>query len=329
MKVERLYTNVYLKRLITLSLMERLQSLTLLEILIYIFAWLVKIMLPSNIYLKHIFMLILLWSCVLAKKTGATIVYGPNADAKFDFHKGTDGEVFNVGDVSIELLLLGHTMESSCFLLSDENGDTHSIFTGDTLFVGDVGRPDLAVKSGDITKEDLAAMLFDSLRSKLMPLADHVIVFPGHGAGSACGKNIGLETSSTIGEQKQSNYALQNISKEQFIAEVTDGLLAPPTYFFTDVEMNKMGYDDLDVVIAKNLKPLVSSEFSELYKDDVVILDSRSPQDFSKGFIKGSINIGLKGQYAPWVGAILSPASPLLLIADKGFEREAITRLLE
>ena len=264
----------------------------------------------------------------LAKKTGAIIVYGPNADASFDFHKGSDGEVFNVGDVSIELLHTpGHTMESSCFLLSDENGNKHSVFTGDTLFVGDVGRPDLAVKSGDITQEDLAAMLFDSLRSKLMPLPDHIVVFPAHGAGSACGKNIGSETSSTIGEQKQSNYALQNISKEQFITEVTDGLLAPPAYFFNDVKMNKMGYDDLDVVIAKNLKPLISSEFSELYKDDVVILDSRSPQDFSKGFIKGSINIGLKGQYAPWVGAILSPESPLLLIADKGFEREAITRL--
>jgi glyoxylase-like metal-dependent hydrolase (beta-lactamase superfamily II)/rhodanese-related sulfurtransferase len=264
----------------------------------------------------------------LARKTGATIVYGPYADASFDFHKAFDGEIFKIGDISLELLHTpGHTMESSCFLLFDEQGKKHSVFTGDTLFVGDVGRPDLAVKSGDITQEDLAALLYDSLRVKLMTLPDDVIVFPAHGAGSSCGKNIGSETSSTIGEQKQSNYALQNISKEQFINEVTDGLLAPPSYFFTDVKMNKNGYDDLDSVIANNYNPLNHTDFTASFTDDVIILDSRSPQDFSKGFIKGSINIGLKGQYAPWVGAILKPESHLLLITDEGFEREALTRL--
>jgi glyoxylase-like metal-dependent hydrolase (beta-lactamase superfamily II)/rhodanese-related sulfurtransferase len=264
----------------------------------------------------------------LARKTGATIVYGPYADASFDFHKAFDGEIFKIGDISLELLHTpGHTMESSCFLLFDEQGKKHSVFTGDTLFVGDVGRPDLAVKSGDITQEDLAALLYDSLRVKLMTLPDDVIVFPAHGAGSSCGKNIGSETRSTIGEQKQSNYALQNISKEQFINEVTDGLLAPPSYFFTDVKMNKNGYDDLDSVIANNYNPLNHTDFTVSFTDDVIILDSRSPQDFSKGFIKGSINIGLKGQYAPWVGAILKPESHLLLITDEGFEREALTRL--
>jgi glyoxylase-like metal-dependent hydrolase (beta-lactamase superfamily II)/rhodanese-related sulfurtransferase len=264
----------------------------------------------------------------LARKTGATIVYGPYADASFDFHKAFDGEIFKIGDISLELLHTpGHTMESSCFLLFDEQGKKHSVFTGDTLFVGDVGRPDLAVKSGDITQEDLAALLYDSLRVKLMTLPDDVIVFPAHGAGSSCGKNIGSETRSTIGEQKQSNYALQNISKEQFINEVTDGLLAPPSYFFNDVKMNKNGYDDLDSVIANNYNPLNHTDFTVSFTDDVIILDSRSPQDFSKGFIKGSINIGLKGQYAPWVGAILKPESHLLLITDEGFEREALTRL--
>ena len=264
----------------------------------------------------------------LAKEADATIIYGPKAKTSYNALIAKDNQEFKIGEISIIVLHTpGHTMESTTYLLRDSSNKDIAIFTGDTLFLGDVGRPDLAQKAVDMTQEDLAGILFNSLRKKIMPLADNVLVYPAHGAGSACGKNIGSETSSTIGEQKQSNYALQNISKEQFITEVTDGLLAPPAYFFTDVKMNKMGYDDLDLVIAKNLKPLISSEFSELYKDDVVILDSRSPQDFSKGFIKGSINIGLKGQYAPWVGAILSPESPLLLIADKGFEREAITRL--
>ena len=264
----------------------------------------------------------------LAKKTGATIVYGPNAEANFNFHKSFDGELFNLGDVTIELLHTpGHTMESSCFLLYDENNNKHCVFTGDTLFVGDVGRPDLAVKSDYITQEDLAGFLYDSLRSKLMTLDDHIVVYPAHGSGSACGKNIGSETSSTIGEQKKFNYALQEISKKEFVEELTEGLLAPPDYFFTDVKMNKMGYDDLDDVISKNLIPLDFVKFQSLIGDDVVILDCRSPQDFSKGFIKGSINIGLNGQFAPWVGTIINPKSKLLLIVDVGFEREAITRL--
>ena len=218
-------------------------------------------------------------------------------------------------------------MESSCYLLKDENGKNHSVFTGDTLFVGDVGRPDLAVKSGEITKEDLAGNLYDSLHTKLLPLEGDVLVYPGHGAGSSCGKNIGTETSSTIGEQKQTNYALQNISREQFIEEVTDGLLAPPSYFFTDVMMNKNGYEDIDDVIERNLNPMSYSEVIEAQTKGVCLLDTRQPSDFAKGFIKGSINIGLKGQYAPWVGALIDPESTLILITDKDSEKEAVTRL--
>lgn len=264
----------------------------------------------------------------LARRTGAKIIYGPNADAKFDFHKAEDGEVFPLGKVSLTLLHTpGHTMESSCYLLKDENGKNHSVFTGDTLFVGDVGRPDLAVKSGEITKEDLAGNLYDSLHTKLLPLEDEVLVFPAHGAGSACGKNIGTETSSTIGEQKQTNYALQNISREQFIEEVTDGLLAPPSYFFTDVMMNKNGYEDIDDVIERNLNPMSYSEVIEAQSKGVCLLDTRHPSDFAKGFIKGSINIGLKGQYAPWVGALIDPESTLILITDKDSEKESVTRL--
>ena len=264
----------------------------------------------------------------LARKTGATIIYGPNADAKFKFHKAHDGELFHLGDISIQVLHTpGHTLESSCYLLSNEKGKPYCVFTGDTLFVGDVGRPDLAVKSGDITQEDLASLLFDSLRTKLMPLDDDVIVYPAHGAGSSCGKNIGAQTFSTIGKQKQENYALKDISKANFINEVTNGILAPPAYFFKDVMMNKNGYDELDKVIENNLKPIDFEKFKKSICDDVVVLDCRSPKDFSQGFIKGSINIGLKGQFAPWVGAIIDPKSSILLVADVGFEKEAITRL--
>ena len=264
----------------------------------------------------------------LAKKTGATIVYGPNADANFNFYKASDGEKFNLGNIHFELLHTpGHTMESSCFLLSNEEGKNHCIFTGDTLFVGDVGRPDLAVKSGDTTQEDLAGYLYDSLRTKIMPLSDDVIVYPAHGAGSSCGKNIGSETFSTIGEQKQTNYALQTLTKEQFIDEVTEGLLAPPDYFFTDVKMNKNGYRDLDEVIQNNFNAMSYKDFMSSYTDGVTLLDCRSPQEFSNGFIKGSINIGLKGQYAPWVGALLKAKNKILLVSEIGFEKEAITRL--
>ena len=264
----------------------------------------------------------------LARRTGASIIYGPNAEATFDFHKGQDGELFQLGDISITLLHTpGHTMESSCFLLKDEENKNHCVFTGDTLFVGDVGRPDLAVKAGHITQEDLAGYLFDSIHTKLMPLEDNVIVFPGHGAGSACGKNIGTEMSSTIGEQKQTNYALQDISKDKFIEEVTNGLLAPPSYFFTDVSMNKNGYEDIDEVLDRNLNPMTYTDIIKAQANGVCLLDTREPSDFRKGFAKGSINIGLNGQYAPWVGALIDPRSTLVLITDIGSEKEAITRL--
>jgi hydroxyacylglutathione hydrolase len=264
----------------------------------------------------------------LAKKTGAKIVFGPSATAKYKFHKAIDGERFNLGEISLTLLHTpGHTLESSCYLLKDKNDEDYAVFTGDTLFVGDVGRPDLAVKAGDITKEDLAELLYDSLRAKILPLSDHVIVYPGHGAGSACGKNIGQETSSTIGEQKRSNYALQEISKQQFVEKLTKGLMAPPNYFFTDVKINKNGYEDIEVVLSRNHYPLCYEDFMYAQQNGAIILDTRSPQDFAKGHIEGAINIGLKGQFAHWVGTLINPESTIILITDKDCQQEAILRL--
>lgn len=263
----------------------------------------------------------------LAKKTGAKIVYGPTAQAGYDIYVAQDEEIFPLGDINLKLLHTpGHTLESMCLLLQDESGKDHAIFTGDTVFVGDVGRPDLAVKS-DLSREDLAGLLFDSIQNKIMPLADEVIIYPGHGAGSACGKNIGKETQTTIGVQKKNNYALCCATREDFIAQVTEGLEEPPKYFFMDASINKNGYDSIDEVMSRNAIGLVPNEFEAEMKKGTIILDAREADTFEKGFIPGSINIGLNGQYAVWVGSLIDHASPILVVTDEGKEMEAILRL--
>jgi glyoxylase-like metal-dependent hydrolase (beta-lactamase superfamily II)/rhodanese-related sulfurtransferase len=266
----------------------------------------------------------------LSRKTGAPIIYGPTATPDFDAIIATDGQIFEVGKVKIKVLHTpGHTMESSTFLLIDEEGKETAIFSGDTLFLGDVGRPDLAQKAGSITQEDLAGILYESLQQKIMPLADDILVYPAHGAGSACGKNMQKETVDTLGNQKKTNYALNQPSKEAFINEVLDGLTAPPKYFGMNVAMNKGGYDDFDAVLAKGNHPFSPEEFEKVAEDSgALILDTRSAADFYQGYVPNSINIGLKGDFAPWVGAmIVDVAQPLLLVTDEGSEEEAITRL--
>jgi len=267
----------------------------------------------------------------LATKTGATIVYGPTAKTKFDCHVATDGEVLKVGDVEIHVLHTpGHTMESTTYLLKDESGKDHAIFSGDTLFLGDVGRPDLAQKAATMTQEDLAGILYDSLRNKIMTLADEVIVYPGHGAGSSCGKNMSKETVGTIGDQKATNYALRaNMTKEEFVAEVTDGLSAPPAYFPENVRMNKMGYESLDKVMEKGLRPLSPDAFEAAANEtEALVLDTRHQKIFIHGFVPQSIFIGIDGSFAMWVGAlILDINQPILIIADPGREEEVVTRL--
>ncbi|MCS6988640.1 MAG: MBL fold metallo-hydrolase [Chloroherpetonaceae bacterium] len=267
----------------------------------------------------------------LSKKTGAPIIYGPNAKCEFECVSAEDGQVFELGKVKIKVLHTpGHTAESSCFLLIDENGKDYAVFTGDTLFIGDVGRPDLAQKATGLTKEQLAAMLYKSLRSKIMTLADDVIVYPGHGAGSACGKNMSKETVSTIGAQKRFNYALRaDMTEEEFIKEVTAGLLPPPMYFGFNVAMNKKGYESLDVVRERAKKPLSPDEFEVAAETTgALILDTRDASVFAKGFIPQSINIGLKGDFAPWAGAmIVDVKQPILLVCDEGTVEEVITRL--
>jgi len=262
--------------------------------------------------------------------TGATIVFGPNAKTEFISHSATDGEILQVGSCTIEVLHTpGHTMESTCYLLRDENGKQVAVFTGDTLFIGDVGRPDLAQKAGDLTKEDLAGYLYDSLRNKLMPLENDITVYPAHGAGSACGKNMSKETFDTLGHQKEVNYALQDMTKEAFIQEVTDGLLPPPFYFPENVAMNKKGVSSLEDVVQHSLKPLSAEAFTVLMEDEtVLLLDVRGPQVFCKGFVPGSINIGLKGDFAPWVGTLITDMKQrIVLVTEPGEEEEAITRL--
>ncbi|HNH60967.1 MAG TPA: MBL fold metallo-hydrolase, partial [Cyclobacteriaceae bacterium] len=240
----------------------------------------------------------------LSRKVGAPIVYGPQANANYDVINATDGQEFKLGKIKIKVLHTpGHTPESSCYLLFDENGKEHAVFTGDTLFVGDVGRPDLL--DGVMSQDELAGMLYDSLNNKIKTLPDSVTVYPAHGAGSACGKNIGKETFSTIGEQKKFNYALQSMTREQFIEKVTDGIQPPPQYFFEDARINKQGYESIDNVISKNNKSLSLPEFKKAVAEGAVILDTRKPDDFEKGFIRGSLNIGLNGQYAVWVGTLL------------------------
>lgn len=267
----------------------------------------------------------------LAEETGATIVYGPNANPKFRAHIATDGEELKVGDIIIKVLHTpGHTMESTTYLLKDENGKDYAIFSGDTLFLGDVGRPDLAQKAAHMTKEDLAGLLFDSLRAKIMPLADDVIVYPAHGAGSACGKNMMTETVDTLGNQKRVNYALRkNMTRDEFIKEVTEGLLPPPAYFPENVKMNKEGYASFESVLNKGTRGLSVLEFEHLANETgALILDTRAPELFGKGFIPNSINIGIDGSFAPWAGSLIpGVAHPLLLITDDGREEEVVTRL--
>ena len=267
----------------------------------------------------------------LSKQTGAAIVYGPTANPSFDAVIAKDGQVFKLGKVTITALHTpGHTMESTTYLLKDENGKDHAIFSGDTLFLGDVGRPDLAQKAADMTMEDLAGLSFESLRNKIMPLADDVTVYPGHGAGSACGKNMMKETVDTLGNQKQMNYALRaDMTKEEFVKELTDGLLPPPKYFPLNVKMNKEGYEDIDKVIEKGSKALSPDAFEVAANEtEALVLDVRHQSKFMKAHIPRSIFIGLKGGFAPWVGALIADVKqPLLLVVDKGHEEEAITRL--
>ncbi|MDV3879175.1 MBL fold metallo-hydrolase, partial [Elizabethkingia anophelis] len=266
----------------------------------------------------------------LSDKTGASIVYGPTAKPEFEAIIAKDEEVFEIGDIKIKVLHTpGHTMESSCYLLIDEKGKETALFSGDTLFLGDVGRPDLAQKGKDLTQEDLAGMLYDSLMNKIIPLPDEITVYPAHGAGSACGKNMQKETVDTLGNQKKTNYALNQPDKASFIKEVTDGLTPPPGYFAMNVAMNKKGYESFDQVLEHGLKPL-SAEAFEAMADETgaLILDTRPAAEFHKGFIPQSVNIGVKGDFAPWVGAmIVDVKQPLLLVTDEGSEEEVITRL--
>jgi len=264
----------------------------------------------------------------LGKATGAPIVYGPNTVTKFPVHVAKDGEEFSIGKIKIKVLHTpGHTLESSCYLLKDENGKDHCVFTGDTLFVGDVGRPDLAQKGADLTMQDLAGMMYDSIHNKLFPLADDVIVYPAHGAGSSCGKNLGKETFSTIGEQKKHNYALEAKTKEEFIKVVTDGIAAPPQYFPINAQINKEGYESLDEVLEQGLKGFSVAEFKKAMNEDVIVLDTRAETDFVKGFVPGSVNIGLNGRFAEWAGSLLPFDKSILLVTEPGKEKETIVRL--
>ncbi|OPC51270.1 MBL fold metallo-hydrolase [Elizabethkingia anophelis] len=266
----------------------------------------------------------------LSDKTGASIVYGPTAKPEFEAIIAKDEEIFEIGDIKIKVLHTpGHTMESSCYLLIDEKGKETALFSGDTLFLGDVGRPDLAQKGKDLTQEDLAGMLYDSLMNKIIPLSDEITVYPAHGAGSACGKNMQKETVDTLGNQKKTNYALNQPDKASFIKEVTDGLTPPPGYFAMNVAMNKKGYESFDQVLEHGLKPLSAEAFDAMADETgALILDTRPAAEFHKGFIPQSVNIGVKGDFAPWVGAmIVDVKQPLLLVTDEGSEEEVITRL--
>lgn len=266
----------------------------------------------------------------LAKKTGATIVYGPGATAEYDLHNGTDGEIFKIGNVELKLLHTpGHTMESISLLLIDEKGKEQCLFSGDVLFIGDVGRPDLAVKQGELTEEDLAKHLYNSLRTKVMTLPDDVIIYPNHGAGSACGKNMSKETYDTLGHQKEVNYALRyNMTEEEFVKEVLTGLVAPPQYFPKNVGMNRAVNTDIDTIIKNGTKKLSIDEFNTLVSEGALVLDTRHQSEFIKEHIPGSMFIGLNGQFAPWVGALIKDIDQkMIIIADLGKEEEAVTRL--
>jgi hydroxyacylglutathione hydrolase len=262
----------------------------------------------------------------LARKVNAPIIFGPMAETKYEAINAKDGQEFRLGKVTIRVLHTpGHTPESSCYLLLDEKGKEHAIFTGDTLFVGDVGRPDLL--DGVMSREELAGMLYDSLNTKIKTLPDETIIYPAHGPGSACGKNIGKETFSTIGEQKKFNYALKAQSREEFVKQVTDGILPPPQYFFEDARINKNGYDPIDTVIRENSRPLSLKQFKKEIEKGATILDTRKADDFERGYIPGAINIGLNGQFAVWVGTLIDIQKPLVLVAEPGKEDEAVLRL--
>jgi glyoxylase-like metal-dependent hydrolase (beta-lactamase superfamily II)/rhodanese-related sulfurtransferase len=266
----------------------------------------------------------------LAKKTGAEIVFGPTASPNYDAHIAKDGEILKVGNITITVLHTpGHTMESACYLLKDELGKQYAVFTGDTLFLGDVGRPDLAIKS-DLTLEDLAGHLYDSLRNKIMPLDDDITVYPGHGAGSACGKKMAKETFGKLGDQKLFNYALrEDMTKEEFITEVTTGLVEPPQYFPKNAMLNKMGYGSIDEVRKRGVKALNVRAFKAAWEEEnALVIDTRSKEDFARGFIPGSVFFGIDGSFALWVGALIPELDqPILFICDKGNEEEVVTRL--
>lgn len=262
----------------------------------------------------------------LARKVNASIIFGPEANTHYDVYNARDNEEFTLGKIRIKVLHTpGHTPESSCYLLIDEEGKEHALFTGDTLFVGDVGRPDLL--DGVLSQEDMASMLYDSLNNKIKTLPDPVIVYPAHGPGSSCGKSIGKETFSTIGIQKKTNYALKDMSREEFIKQVTDGILPPPQYFFEDARINKMGYDPIETVIEKNNNPIPVSVFKNRVSQGALILDTRQADDFEKGYIPESVNIGLNGQFAIWVGTLIDIHRDLVLVTAPGKERESVLRL--
>ena len=266
----------------------------------------------------------------LSKQTGAPIVYGPNAACEFDCISAKDNEIFTLGKVKIKVIHTpGHTMESTCFLLIDENGKETALFSGDTLFLGDVGRPDLAQKAANMTQDELAGLLYDSLYQKILPLNDDITVYPAHGAGSACGKNMMKETVDTLGNQKKINYALNQPDKAAFVKAITDGLLPPPAYFGMNVSMNKKGYSSFNEVLESGMKPLDANEFEHVAKNtDALILDTRNDKAYAVGFVPQSVNIGLNGDFAPWVGALIVDVKhPILLVTDDGKEAEAITRL--
>lgn len=263
----------------------------------------------------------------LANKTGAKLIFGPTAAPSYSSYIAEDMERLKLGNVELQVLHTpGHTMESSTYLLIDENEKNHAVFTGDTLFIGDVGRPDLAIKS-DLTERDLAALLFDSLNTKILPLEDDVIVYPGHGAGSQCGKNLSSETVSTIGEQRKYNYALQPMTKEQFVDVVTDGIAPPPAYFPENARINREGYKNIDEILKQNLKPLSLVDFESKIADGALVLDSRHENLYEQGSLNDSINIPLNGQYAVWVGSLIPISKPLVLITEPGKEYESVLRL--
>lgn len=262
----------------------------------------------------------------LGKKTGAPIIYGPGANTHFPVYNSKDGEIFKLGKLNIRVIHTpGHTLESTCYLLHDESGKPHAIFTGDTLFVGDVGRPDLS--SGNMSSEELAGIMYETIQHKILPLSDDILVYPAHGAGSSCGKNMGPETFSTIGEQKKNNYALQPQTKEAFIAAVTDGLGMAPKYFAVNARINQQGYSSLDSVKEKGSTPLTVEAFKKLILEDYLVLDTRHASVFTQGFIPGSLFIGLEGRFAEWAGSLLSFDKPMILLTEPGKEEESVIRL--